>query len=41
MIGASDHFDIDGDLTDAEMREQLNDLVVKLVEHSRSSLTTA
>ena len=41
VIGASDHFDIDGDLTDAEMREQLNDLVVKLVEHSRSSLTTA
>jgi NAD(P)H-dependent FMN reductase len=38
---APDHFDVDGDLTDAEMREQLNDRVVKLVEHSRSSLTTA
>jgi len=38
---APDHFDADGELSDDEMREQLNDLVVKLVEHAHSSLTTA
>jgi len=38
---AHDHFDADGKLSDDEMREQLNDLVVKLVEHAHSSLTTA
>jgi chromate reductase len=38
---APEHFDADGELSDEEMREQLNDLVVKLVEHAHSSLTTA
>jgi chromate reductase len=38
---APDHFDADGELSDDEMREQLNDLVGKLVEHAHSSLTTA
>ncbi|MGZ6563783.1 MAG: NADPH-dependent FMN reductase, partial [Solirubrobacteraceae bacterium] len=38
---AANHFDAHGELTDAEMREQLGDLVVKLVEHAHSSLTTA
>ena len=38
---APDHFDFDGELTDAEMREQLSDVVVKLVEHAHSSFTTA
>ena len=38
---APDHFDADGKLSDDEIREQLNDLVVKLVEHAHSSLTTA
>jgi hypothetical protein len=38
---APDHFDLDGELTDPEIREQLDDLVVKLVEHAHSPLTTA
>ena len=38
---APEHFDADGELTDAEMREQLSDVVVKLVEHAHSSMTTA
>jgi chromate reductase len=37
---APDHFDADGELTDAEMREQLSDVMVKLVEHTHSSMTT-
>src|SRR5690349_13132439 len=36
---AANHFDVDGDLTDADIRAQLGDLVVKLVEHAHSSLT--
>jgi hypothetical protein len=38
---AANHFDLDGELTDRGVREQLGDLVVKLVEHAQSPLTTA
>jgi len=38
---APDRFDDEGELTDAEMRGQLTDLMVKLVEHAHSPLTTA
>jgi chromate reductase, NAD(P)H dehydrogenase (quinone) len=38
---AANHFDADGGLTDADIRAQLGDLVVKLVEHAHTSLTTA
>jgi chromate reductase, NAD(P)H dehydrogenase (quinone) len=38
---APEHFEADGELTDSEIREQLTDLAVKLVEHAHSSLTTA
>ena len=38
---APEHFDADGELTDSEIREQLTDLAVKLVEHAHSTLSAA
>src|ERR1700759_4459542 len=38
---AADHFDVAGELTDSDIRGQLGDLVVKLVEHAQSSMTPA
>jgi len=38
---ATDRFDDDGELTHTDTRDQLGDLVVKLVEHAQPALTTS